>query len=209
VRAVLKIQTENAPTGYAKELLAAQYSTIDQVISWQQGSFKAFELQGSVNVRFHSMYHKEWEEFCKEWNDFNFGKVGMKIIGLESIFEKYIIDLANESSKFKLQWNQTLSRNLSLLTVANKDKITFDFKRRTENFTISIRIPNMSQKDYNTISLDLMDLVERSTGLKHIDTLRGGKDADLLNVEVYGKYSMEQLKIVLEEIEQYFERKTL
>jgi len=53
-----------------------------------------------------------------------------------------------------------------------------------------------------------MDLVESSTGLKHIDTLRGGKDSDLLNVEVYGKYSMEQLKTVLEEIEQYFERNT-
>ena len=66
----------------------------------------------------------------------------------------------------------------------------------------------MTQKDYNTISLDLMDLVESSTGLKHIDTLRGGKDSDLLNVEVYGKYSMEQLKTVLEEIEQYFERNT-
>ena len=208
VRAVLKIQSENAPTGYAKELLAARYSTIDQVISWQQGSFKAFELQGSVNVRFHSMYHKEWEEFCKEWNDFNFGKVGTKTIGLESIFEKYIIDLSNESSKFKLQWNQAPGQNLSFLTVASKNKITFDFKRRTENFTISIRIPDMSQKDYNTISLDLMDLVESSTGLKHIDTLRGGKDADLLNVEVYGKYSMEQLKTVLEEIEKYFERNT-
>ena len=67
----------------------------------------------------------------------------------------------------------------------------------------------MTQKDYNTISLDLMDIVESSTGLKHIDTLRGGKDSDLLNVEVYGKYSMEQLKTVLEKIEQYFDRNTL
>jgi hypothetical protein len=153
------------------------------------------------------MYHKEWEEFCKEWNDFNFGKVGSKIIGLESIFEKYIIDLSNESSKFKLQWNQASRQNLSFLTVASKNKITFDFKRRTENFTISIRIPNMSQKDYNIISLDLMDLIESSTGLKHIDTLRGGKDADLLNVEVYGTYSMDQLKTVLGEFEKYFKQK--
>jgi hypothetical protein len=51
-----------------------------------------------------------------------------------------------------------------------------------------------------------MDLVEITTGLKHIDTLRGGKDVDLLNVEVYGDYSMDQLKTVLKEIEQYFEK---
>jgi hypothetical protein len=64
----------------------------------------------------------------------------------------------------------------------------------------------MQQKDFNLISIDLMDLVETTTGLKHIDTLRGGKDADLLNVEVYGDYSMDQLKTVLKEIEQYFEK---
>jgi hypothetical protein len=152
------------------------------------------------------MYLKEWDEFCEEWNEFNFGKVGKKSAGLESIFEKYIRDLSNESAKFKLQWNYASVANPSFLTVTNKEKITFDFKRKSENFTISIRIPNMQQKDFNLISIDLMDLVETTTGLKHIDTLRGGKDADLLNVEVYGDYSMDQLKTVLKEIEQYFEK---
>ena len=153
------------------------------------------------------MYYKEWDEFCKEWNDFNFGKIGLKPAGLESIFEKYIRDLSNESSKFKLQWNYTPSSNLSFLRIGRDNQITFDFKRKAENFTISIRIPNMQQKDFNLISIDLMDLVENTTGLKHIDTLRGGKDADLLNVEVYGNYSMDQLKTVLKEFEQYFEKK--
>lgn len=207
VRAVLKIQTDINSTEFADELANANYSTIDDVISWQQGSFKAFELQGSVSLRFHSMYYKEWEEFCKEWNDFNFGKIGLKTSGLESIFEKYICDLTNESSKFKLQWNYPLKSELSFLRVASKNLITFDFKRKAENFTVSIRIPNMQQKDFNLISIDLMDLVENTTGLKHIDTLRGGKDADLLNVEVYGNYSMDQLKTVLNEFEKYFDQK--
>jgi hypothetical protein len=207
VRAVLKIQTDSNSTEFAVELANAKYSTIDEVISWQQGSFKAFELQGSVSLRFHSMYYKEWEEFCKEWNDFNFGKIGLKTSGLESIFEKYITDLSNESTKFKLQWNYPIGPELSYLRVTSKDLITFDFKRKAENFTISIRIPNMQQKDFNSISIDLMDLVENTTGLKHIDTLRGGKDADLLNVEVYGNYSMDQLKTVLNEFEKYFEQK--
>lgn len=207
VRAVLKVQTESNATGYAEELAGAKYSTIDAVISWQRGSFRAFELQGSVNSRFHSMYHKEWEEFCNEWNEFNFGKLGTQTAGLESIFEKYIKTLSSESSKFKLQWNYPQSNNLSFLRVESKNRITFDFKRKPENFTISIRIPNMQQKDFNSISIDLMDLVEMTTGLRHIDTLRGGKDADLLNVEVYGDYSMDQLKTVLNEIEQYFEKK--
>lgn len=198
VRAVLKVQSEDNATGYAEELTGAKYTSFDAVIFWQRGSFKAFELQGSVNTRFHSMYLKEWDEFCEEWNEFNFGKVGKKSARLESIFEKYIRDLSNESAKFKLQWNYA--------SVTNKEKITFDFKRKSENFTISIRIPNMQQKDFNLISIDLMDLVETTTGLKHIDTLRGGKDADLLNVEVYGDYSMDQLKTVLKEIEQYFEK---
>jgi hypothetical protein len=207
VRAVLKVQTEGNANGYAEELAGAKYTTIDAVIAWQQGSFKAFELQGSVNSRFHSMYFKEWEEFCKEWNEFSFGTVGSKPVGLESIFEKYIRDLSNESSKFKLQWNYGPSQNLSFLRVDSANQVTFDFKRKTENFTISIRIPNMQQRDFNSISIDLMDLVENSTGLKHIDTLRGGKDADLLNVEVYGTYSMDQLKTVLGEFEKYFKQK--
>jgi hypothetical protein len=207
VRAVLKVQTDDKATGYADELANAKYLTIDDVTSWQQGSFKAFELQGTVNLRFHSMYYKEWEEFCKEWNDFNFGKIGLKTSGLESIFEKYISHLSSESSKFKLQWNYPRGPELSFPRKASKDLITFDFKRKVENFTISIRIPNMEQKDFNTISIDLMDLVENTTGLKHIDTLRGGKDADLLNVDVYGNYSMDQLKTVLNEFEKYFEQK--
>lgn len=207
VRAVLKIQTDSNSTEFADELANAKYSTIDDVISWQQGSFKAFELQGSVSLRFHSMYYKEWEGFCKEWNDFNFGKIGLKASGLESIFEKYITDLSNESTKFKLQWNYPIGPELSYLRVASKDLITFDFKRKTENFTISIRVPNMQQKHFNSISIDLMDLVENTTGLKHIDTLRGGKDAELLNVEVYGNYSMDQLKTVLNEFEKYFDQK--
>ena len=208
VRAVLKVQTESIPTGYSKELRATRCSTVEEVVSWQQESFRAFELQGSVNARFHSMYQKEWEEFCKEWNEFIFGKVDPRTAGLQSIFEKHISELFKESSKFKLQWNYTLGQNLSAPKVTSKSDITFDFKRRAENFTISLRIPNMNQKDFNTISVDLMDLIESSTGLTHIDTLRGGKDADLLNVEVYGKYSMDQFKTVLNKIEQYLERKT-
>ncbi len=207
VRAVLKVQTESNATGYAGELAGAKYTTVDAVSSWEQRSFKAFELQGSVNSRFHSMYYKEWEEFCKEWNAFNFGNVGSQPSGLASIFEKYIRDLSSESSKFKLQWNYPPSKNISFLRVESSNRITFDFKRKAENFTISIRIPNMQQKDFNSISIDLMDLVENSTGLKHIDTLRGGKDADLLNVEVYGSYSMDQLKTVLGEFEKYFKQK--
>lgn len=207
VRAVLKIQAEGNATGYAQELADAKYTNFNAVISWQQGSFKAFELQGSVNSRFHSMYFKEWQEFCKEWNEFNFEKVSMKPAGLESIFEKYIRDLSQESSKFKLHWNYNANVNLSYLRIENRNQITFDFKRKAENFTISIRIPNMQQKDFNSISIDLMDLVETTTGLRHIDTLRGGKDADLLNVEVYGDYSMDQLKTVLKEIELYFDKK--
>ena len=204
VRAVLKAQTENGISGNAKDLQMNKYPTQDDVVVWQQASFKVFETQGSVSSRFHSMYFKEWEEFCKEWNEFNFGRTGDKSIGLESIFEKYILGLSNETTKFKLLWNNATSADLKSY-LDKKNAITFDFKRKAENFTVSIRIPNMQQRDFNTISIDLMDLVENSTGLRHIDTLRGGKDYELLNVEVYGAYNMEQLKIVLKEIEKYFE----
>lgn len=207
VRAVLKVQTEGISTGYAQELAGAKYGTVDAVNSWQKASFKAFELQGSVNSRFHSMYLKEWEEFCKEWNEFSFGKTSIHTAGLESIFEKYITDLSSESSKFKLQWNNSPRDNLSHVGLGDSNQITFDFKRKAENFTISIRIPNMQQRHFNSISIDLIDLIETTTGLRHIDTLRGGKDADLLKVEVYGDYSMDQLKTVLEEFEQYFKKR--
>jgi len=206
VRAVLKAQTENEISGNAEDLQMNKYPTEDDVIVWQQASFKIFETQGSVSSRFHSMYFKEWEEFCKEWNEFNFGRIGNKNIGLESIFEKYILGLSNEATKFKLLWNDATSAGLKS-SLDKKNYITFDFKRKAENLTVSVRIPNMQQKDFNVISIDLMDLVENSTGLRHIDTLRGGKDAELLNVEVYGDYNMEQLKIVLKEIEKYFDTK--
>ncbi len=204
VRAVLKTQTEQGMSALGKEISINYYPTADDVIHWERASFKAFENQGSVSSRFHSMYFKEWEEFCDEWNEFNFGPNGARNIGLESIFEKYILGLSAETTKFKLLWNNPTSAGLPS-SLSKKDKITFDFKRKAENFTVSIRIPNMQQKDFNVISIDLMDLVENSTGLRHIDTLRGGKDTELLNVEVYGDYSMDQLKTVLKEIEKYFE----
>lgn len=206
VRAVLKTQTEQGMSALGKEISINYYPTADDVIHWERASFKAFENQGSVSSRFHSMYFKEWEEFCDEWNEFNFGPNGARNIGLESIFEKYILGLSAETTKFKLLWNNPTGAGLPS-SLSKKDKITFDFKRKAENFTVSIRIPNMQQKDFNVISIDLMDLVENSTGLRHIDTLRGGKDTELLNVEVYGDYSMDQLKTVLKEIEKYFDTK--
>jgi hypothetical protein len=206
VRAVLKTQTEQGMSALGKQISVNYYSTADDVIDWGKASFNAFENQGNVSSRFHSMYFKEWEEFCKEWYEFNFGSSGTKGNGLESIFEKYILGLSTETTKFKLLWNNQTS--LGVLSSQNKkDKITFDFKRKAENFTVSIRIPNMQQKDFNIISIDLMDLVENSTGLRHIDTLRGGKDIELLNVEVYGDYNMDQLKTVLKEFEKYFDTK--
>jgi hypothetical protein len=54
--------------------------------------------------------------------------------------------------------------------------------------------------------MDLMDLIESETGLTHIDALRGGKDSHLLNIEVYGTYSREQLKLAVSKVEEYFQK---
>jgi hypothetical protein len=51
-----------------------------------------------------------------------------------------------------------------------------------------------------------MDLIESETGLTHIDALRGGKDSHLLNIEVYGTYSREQLKLAVSKVEEYFQK---
>lgn len=209
VRAILKIQLLDGLTGPGFELATQKFPTVQEVKDWQVKSFTVFEECGSVNARFHSMYQKEWDEFCTEWMAFNFEDSVSITQGLDSIFEKYVNNLFEESSKFKLRWEYQGApvRNISALFVANAIPITFDFKRKQEHFTISVRLPNMKQTDFNSISLDLMNLIEVSTGLKHVDTMRGGKHQELLNVDVYGRYTVEDLKKALDAFDGYFKQK--
>ena len=209
VRAILKIQIMEGLTGPGFELATQKFPTEREVIDWQVKSFAVFEECGSVNARFHSMYQKEWDEFCAEWVAFNFKDSVSIPNGLDSIFEKYVSSLFQESSKFKLRWEYQVKPelNTSAMNVTTTAPITFDFKRKQEHFTISVRVPNMKQSDFNSISIDLMDLIEVSTGLKHVDTMRGGKDQELLNVDVYGRYTMDDLKKALNAFEVYFNQK--
>ncbi len=208
-RAILKAQDLKNSIGLGHELAGTRFATTDQVRDWQKRSFYLFEKIGSVNPRFHLMYQKEWLNFCDEYNAFNFGITTYSTEGLQSIFEKYLLGLSKEASKFNLRWDFVDKSDSTTSALKSKlnSNITYDFKRKEDQFTISIRIPEMNQNTYNSVSLDLMELIELKTGLKHIDAIRGGKDPDLLNIDVYGEYAMGHIKSALSEIEKYFQQK--
>jgi hypothetical protein len=208
-RAVLKVHDLENAVGFGHELTNMRFSTADEVRHWQKQSFYLFEEEGTVNSRFHLMYQKEWKNFCDEYNSLNFEITTYSTESLQSIVEKYLLGLTHEASKFNLKWNsvtksESTSNPLNSNLISN---ITYDFKRKADQFTISIRIPNMNQSNYNSISIDLMELIELKTGLRHVDAMRGSKDPDLLNIDVYGAYTINHIRLALSEIEKYFQQK--
>ena len=209
VRAVLKIQEQKFETPLGAELASRTFATLVEVRNWQTESFLAFEKEGSVSERFHTVYKKEWNEFCEEWNSASIEIKQYSKSGLGSIFEKYLVGLTNESNKSKIQWQPVLNKDKTRIHADAKlsSGIPVDFKRRQESFTFSMHIPDMRQSDYNTISLDLMNLIEITTGLKHIDSMRGGKDPDILNIDVYGEYTLAQAGKALEAVDLYFQKR--
>ena len=72
-----------------------------------------------------------------------------------------------------------------------------DYKVNIENINLNLEFINLDSILY--ASKGQTAIVRKNELLK--------KDADLLNVEVYGNYSMDQLKTVLNGFEEYFQQK--
>jgi len=206
VRAVLKVQNFDSAISEGKELELRLVTNLEDLKKWQSDSFVTFEQDKAVNERFHSMYQKEWEEFCEEWIAC---KVELRFYsgsGFEAILAKYLIRLSEESGKSKIQWEPVLnfagtrSRPDALLTSG----FTVNFKRKPEQLTFLIDIPNLTNTEFNSISLDLMDLIEQKTGIKYVETGRNlTNDLNVLQIDILGEFTMEQSKRALGEIDSY------
>ena len=210
VRAVLKVQNFDSENIAGKELQARRVSNLEQLRTWQSDSFAAFAQDKTVSERFHSMYAKEWFEFCEEWTA---AKIEMRYFngfGFESILTKYLMRMTEESSKSKIQWEPVInsggriSRPDAILTAG----FTIDFKRKPDQLTFLINIPNLSHTQFNEISLDLIDLIERGTGIKYVETGRNLKnDPDVLQIDILGDFTMAQVKRALGEIDNYLTKR--
>ena len=210
VRAVLKVQNFDSTNNEGKELQVRLVTNLEELKKWQSDSFVVFEKDKAVNERFHSMYQKEWEEFCEEWNA---AKVELRFYsgsGFESILEKYLMRLSEESSKSNIQWQPVISvegkksRPDAMLTAG----FTVNFKRKPEQLTFLIDIPNLSNSEFNSISLDLMDLIEQKTGIKYVETGRNlTNDTNVLQIDILGEFTMEQSKLALSEIDSYLTKR--
>lgn len=206
VRAVLKVQNFDSTNEAGKELQLRKVTNLDQVRKWQSDCFAVFEQDKTVSERFHSMYSKEWFEFCEEWNA---AKIEMRYfsgIGFESILDKYLMRLTEESSKSKIRWEPVLSSSDSR---SRPDAIlssgfTIDFKRKPDQLTFLITIPQLKHSEFNSISLDLMDLIEQETGIKYVETGRNLKnDPEVLQIDILGDFTMAQVKRALGVIDKY------
>jgi hypothetical protein len=206
VRAVLKVQNFDSANVEGKELQTRFVTNLDELKRWQSESFVAFEKDKAVNERFHSMYQKEWEEFCEEWNA---AKVELRFYsgsGFESILNKYLMRLSEESSKSNIQWEPVIKtlgqRNRPDAMLASG--FTVNLKRKPEQLTFLIDIPNLTNTDFNSISLDLMDLIEQKTGIKYVETGRNlANDPNVLQIDILGEFTMAQSKLALGEIDDY------
>jgi hypothetical protein len=206
VRAVLKVQHSQSSGESESELHARLVTNLEQIQLWQSDSFAAFEKDKSVKERFHSMYKKEWDEFCSEWKTSKIEMRHFSGIGFESILIKYLMRLSEESSKSKIQWEPVLNFDGKIRRpdAVLSSGFMMDFKRKPDKLTFLINIPNLSNSDFNSVSLDLMDVIEQATGLKHVET---GRDAlsnpSILQVDRLGEFTMEQSKRALGEIDSY------
>jgi predicted DNA binding CopG/RHH family protein len=210
VRAVLKVHTSEFMGEAGSELQNRHVTNLEQIQRWQSDSFALFEKDKSVNERFHSMYNKEWDEFCEEWNT---SKIEMRYysgIGFEGILVKYLKRLSEESSKSKIQWEPVLNFDGK---VRRPDAVLssgfmMDLKRKPDQLSFLINIPNLTNSDFNIVSLDLMDVIEQATGLKHVETGRDPRNnPDVLQVDIVGEFTMEQSKQALGEIDSYLMRR--
>ena len=206
VRAVLKVQNFESVNSEGKELQVRLVTNLDQLKKWQSDSFGVFEKDKAVNERFHSMYQKEWEEFCEEWNA---AKVELRFYsgsGFESILEKYLMRLSEESNKSNIQWQPVInvegkrSRPDAMLTSG----FTVNLKRKPEQLTFLVDIPNLTNSEFNSISLDIMDLIEQKTGIKHVETGRNEtNDPNVLQIDILGEFTMGQSRLALSVIDTY------
>ena len=79
-----------------------------------------------------------------------------------------------------------------------------DFKRKPDRLSYLINILNLSNSDFNSVSLDLMDVIEQAAGLKHVETGRDPlSNPNILQVDILGEFTMEQSKRALGEIDSY------
>jgi len=212
VRAVLKVvDTENA-NDIARELQNRTVSNLEDVIQWQADIVDEFENAKSVKVSFHANYRKEWLDFCEEWNS---AKIEMKNVSgrsLDSIFEKHLRRLIEESGKSKIQWEPVFVaggksfRTDAVLTSG----FSMNLKRKPDQLTFLIDIPDFTSSDFNAISLDLMDLIEQKTGIKYVETTRDQvKSPTVLQVDLIGDFTTAQSKIALEAIDGYLAKRFL
>jgi hypothetical protein len=206
VRAVLKVQNVDSTGESGSELQNRLVTNLEQIQRWQSDIFEAFEKDKGVKERFHSMYNKEWDEFCEEWNA---SKIEMRYysgIGFEGILIKYLKRLSEESSKSKIQWEPVLNFDgrVRRPDAVLSSGFMMDFKRKPDRLSYLINIPNLSNSDFNSVSLDLMDVIEQATGLKHVETGRDPlSNPNILQVDILGEFTMEQSKRALGEIDSY------
>lgn len=210
VRAVLKVQNTQNAHEIVAELRNRVVSNLEDLIKWQADSVTAFENDKSVSSSFHANYKKEWVDFCEEWNS---AKILMGEIpnrSLESIFERHLMRLTEESNKSKIQWEPVFrtgsktSRPDALLTSG----FSMNLKRKPDQLTFLIDIPNLTNTEFNEISLDLIDLIEQKTGIKYVETERNPKnDPNVLQIDLLGVFTTDQSKQALSEIDAYLTKR--
>jgi hypothetical protein len=209
VRAVLKLQNFDSANDAGKELQLRKVTNLEELRSWQSDCFAVFERDKTVSERFHSMYSKEWFEFCDEWNA---AKIEMRYfggIGFEAILAKYLVRLSEESSKSKIQWEPALSSmsQSSRLDGVLASGFPFELKRKPGQLTFAITIPILTDSELHATALDLMDVIEKVTGLDNVEIgFNGAKDPNILEVIIFGSYTSEQSKLALSEIDTYLKQ---
>ena len=129
---------------------------------------------------------------------------------LESIFERHLMRLTEESNKSKIQWEPVFrtgsktSRPDALLTSG----FSMNLKRKPDQLTFLIDIPNLTNTEFNEISLDLIDLIEQKTGIKYVETERNPKnDPNVLQIDLLGVFTTDQSKQALSEIDTYLTKR--
>jgi hypothetical protein len=210
VRAVLKVQNAQNETEAIAELKYRVISNLDDLTKWQADSVVAFENDKSVSTSFHANYIKEWVYFCEEWNSAKIDINAVSSRSLESIFEKHLMSMTAESEKSKIQWEPVFKsgEKISRPDAVLASGFTVNFKRKPDQLTLFIDIPNLTSAEFNQISLDLIELIEQKTGIKHVETGRSAKnDPNILQIDLLGDFMIGQSRLAMSEIDAYLTKR--
>ena len=187
-------------------ILNSEIRGSDEMKQWAENAFKFFAERGRVSDRFLDTYLDEWERFCEDAFDFLWSSSNLPAGYHPTIrYEKYIAALIQESERSKVNWMRepSLPMHGGRPDFEHISGVTVELKKRPDHFSFQIKLP-VSNKNLRDVPFAIMGLLENRPGFHSVDISHVSGDSRNIKIDIWDKYTMDQISIAQDEILEYF-----